>query len=212
MITSVPPSIGRRGGAVARMVGRVMLRLLGWRIEGTLPDRPKIVAVVAPHSSNLDFLIAIGLVFSWNLKVRYIGKKELFRFPMGPIMYWLGGIPVDRKASAGLLNQVVAEFDRSETVLLGIAPEGTRKPGARWKTGFYWIAKRSGAVVMPVCLDWSRKVIGLLPAVDPALGTAADDLTRIVRDLSRYPRKDGLMIDPAKALGADASSPPPAAE
>lgn len=209
MTAPVPASIGRRGGAFTRLVGRIMLRLLGWRVEGTLPDRPKIVAVVAPHSSNLDFLIAIGLVFSWNLKVRYIGKKELFRFPLGPIMYWLGGIPVDRKASTGLLNQVVAEFDRSDTVLLGIAAEGTRTWGARWKTGFYWIARRSGAVVMPVCLDWSRKVIGLLPAVDPALGNPADDLKAIVASLSRFPRRDGRMIDPALALPADAGTPPP---
>ncbi len=207
MIDPVPPAIGRRGGAVTRMVGRLMLRLLGWRIEGSLPDRPKIVAVVVPHSSNLDFVIAIGLVFSWNLKVRYIGKKELFRFPLGPIMYWLGGIPVDRKASTGLLGQVVAEFDRSDTILLGIAPEGTRKYGARWKTGFYYIAQRAGAVVVPVYLDWSRKVIGLLDAVDPAVGTPADNLARIVHDLSRFPRNDGRLIDPIRALAPD----PPAA-
>ena len=208
MIDPVPPAIGRRGGALTRMTGRLMLRLLGWRIEGTLPDRRKIVAVVVPHSSNLDFLIAIGLVFSWNLRVRYIGKKELFRFPLGPIMYWLGGIPVDRKASTGLLEQVVAEFDRSESILLGIAPEGTRKYGARWKTGFYWIAQRAGAVVLPVCLDWSRKVIGLLEPIDPAVGAPADNLARIVGSLSRYPRKDGRLIDPIRALAPDSAAPP----
>jgi 1-acyl-sn-glycerol-3-phosphate acyltransferase len=203
MTDPVPPAIGRRGGAITRMVGRLMLRLVGWKIEGSLPNRPKIVAVVAPHSSNLDFIIAIGLVFSWNLRVRYIGKKELFRFPMGPIMRWLGGIPVDRRNSAGLLNQVVDEFDRSESILLGIAAEGTRKFGARWKTGFYWIAKRAGAVVLPVYLDWSRKVIGILAPVDPAQGEPAADLTAIVHALSAFPRKDGRLIDPAKALATE---------
>lgn len=203
MTTPVPPAIARRGGAVTRLVGRLILRLVGWKIEGALPDRPKIVAVVAPHSSNLDFIIAIGLVFSWNLRVRYIGKKELFRFPLGPLMRWLGGIPVDRKNSAGLLNQVVAEFDRSDRILLGIAAEGTRTFGARWKTGFYWIAKRAGAVVLPVYLDWSRKVIGLLPPVDPARGEPTADLAAIVHALSAFPRKDGRFIDPARALAAD---------
>ncbi|MGE0442682.1 MAG: 1-acyl-sn-glycerol-3-phosphate acyltransferase, partial [Gemmatimonadales bacterium] len=144
-----------------------MLRLVGWRFEGSLPDRRKIVAIVAPHSSNLDFVIAIGLVFVWNLRVRYIGKKELFHFPLGPLMTWLGGMPVDRAAPAGVIDQVVAEFDRSESLLLGVAPEGTRTPGRKWKLGFYWIAQRAGAAIVPVYLDWSRKVIGVLPPVDP---------------------------------------------
>lgn len=99
--------------------------------------------------------------------MRYIGKKELFRFPLGPLMYWLGGIAVDRKAPAGLIDQVVDEFDRSPQILLGITPEGTRTPGARWKAGFYWIARRSGAAILPVYLDWGRKVIGIWPAFDP---------------------------------------------
>ena len=178
-----------------------MLRLLGWRIEGTLPDRKKIVAVVAPHSSNLDFLIAIGLVFSWNLAVRYIGKKELFRWPLGPIMRWLGGIPVDRKATKGFLDQVVAELDRSDQVLLGIAAEGTRTYGAKWKTGFYWIAKRANAAIIPVSLDWSRKVIGIQPPV-PITDDPDGDLRTIIGLFAVYPRSDGRTIDLARALGA----------
>ena len=178
-----------------------MLRLLGWRIEGALPDRKKIVAVVAPHSSNLDFLIANGLVFSWNLAVRYIGKKELFRWPLGPIMRWLGGIPVDRKATKGFLDQVVAQLDRSDQVLLGIAAEGTRTYGAKWKTGFYWIAKRANAAIIPVSLDWSRKVIGIQPPV-PITDDPDADLRTIIGLFAVYPRSDGRTIDLARALGA----------
>lgn len=182
-------------------MGRLLLRLLGWRAEGTLPDTPRIVAVVAPHSSNADFLIAIGLVFIWNLRVRYIGKKELFRFPLGPIMYWLGGIPVDRKAPAGIIDQVVAEFERAGRVLLGVAPEGTRKPGARWKTGFYRIAVRANAAIVPVYLDWSRKVIGILPPVEPT-DDADADVRGIIGQFARFPRRDGSFIDPDRASPA----------
>lgn len=200
-MTTLPPSIATRGGAITRLVGRWMLRRLGWRIEGTLPDRKKIVAVVAPHSSGLDFLIGIGLVFSWNLAVRYVGKKELFRWPLGPIMRWLGGIPVDRKATKGFLDQVVAELDRSDHVLLGIAAEGTRTYGAKWKTGFYWIAKRADAAIVPVYLDWSRHVIGILPPV-PMTDDPDADLAAIVSLFAAYPRSDGRTIDVARALGA----------
>lgn len=187
-----------------------MLRLLGWRVEGTLPDRKKIVAVVAPHSSNLDFLIAIGLVFSWNLSVRYVGKKELFRWPMGPIMRWLGGIPVDRKATKGFLDQVVAELDRSDHVLLGIAVEGTRTYGVRWKTGFYWIAKRADAAIVPVYFDWSRKVFGILPPF-PLTDDPDADLAAIVTLFLPYPRADGRTIDLHKALGTSLPSGNPGA-
>lgn len=172
--------------------------MLGWRVEGTLPDRRKIVAIVAPHSSNLDFVIAIALVFVWNLRVRYIGKKELFRFPMGPLMRWLGGIPIDRKNPAGVIDQVVAELNRSDQILLGITPEGTRKRGARWKSGFYWMAKRANAAIVPVYLDWSRKVIGILPPAETTDDTRAD-LARIVGMFAAFPRRDGSTIDAATA-------------
>lgn len=163
-----------------------------------LPDRSRIVAVVAPHSSNADFLIAIGLVFVWNLRVRYIGKKELFRFPIGTLMYWLGGIAVDRKAPGGIIDQVVDEFARTDQVLLGIAPEGTRKRGARWKSGFYRIAVRADAAIVPVYLDWSRKVIGVLPPVVPT-GNAEADVRSIIDLFARFPRRDGTFIDPDRA-------------
>lgn len=176
-----------------------MLRVLGWRIEGNLPDRAKLVAVVAPHSSNWDFLVGIGLVFAWNLRVRYIGKKELFRFPLGPLMYWLGGIAVDRKAPAGLIDQVVDEFERSPQILLGITPEGTRTPGARWKAGFYWIARRAGAAILPVYLDWGRKVIGFWPAFEPT-ESPQEDLAYLVGKYSVIPRHDGTFIDQERAL------------
>jgi len=195
----LPASIGRRGGALTRLVGRLILRALGWRVEGNLPDRTKLVAVVAPHSSNWDFLVGIGLVFAWNLRVRYIGKKELFRFPLGPLMYWLGGIAVDRKAPTGLIDQVVDEFDRSPQILLGITPEGTRTPGARWKAGFYWIARRSGAAILPVYLDWGRKVIGIWPAFDPT-ESPQEDLAYLVAKYALIPRRDGTFLDPDRAL------------
>lgn len=201
----VPASLERRGGPLTRLVGRTLLRLLGWRVEGALPDRDRIVAIVAPHSTYVDFLVAIGLVFSWNLRIRFIGKKELFRFPLGAVLTRLGGIPVDRRASRGFVDQVSAEIDREGKTLLGIAPEGTRRYGARWKTGFYRIARQTNAAIVPVFLDWRRRVIGILPAV-PTSGDSKADLERIVAQFVPYARKDGRTIDLARAI-ADPASP-----
>lgn len=201
----VPASLARRGGPITRLMGQTILRLLGWRVEGTLPDRERIVAILAPHSTYVDFLIAIGLVFSWNLRIRFIGKKELFRFPLGVVLTRLGGIPVDRQASQGFVEQVVAEIDRGGKTLLGMAPEGTRRYGARWKTGFYRIARQTNAAIVPVCLDWRRRVIGILPAF-AASGDPKADLRRIVEQFVPYLRKDGRTIDPARAT-ADGATP-----
>jgi 1-acyl-sn-glycerol-3-phosphate acyltransferase len=194
-----PPSLERRGGVLTRWFGRLLLRALGWRVEGVLPDRDRIIAVVAPHSTYIDFLVAIGLVFSWNLRIRFIGKKELFRFPLGGILIRLGGIPVDRNASSGFVDQVAAEIDREGKTLLGIAPEGTRKYGARWKTGFYRIARLTNAAIVPVFLDWRRRVIGILPAVATS-GDSKADLERIVGQFAGYPRRDGRTIDLTRAV------------
>lgn len=190
----VPPAIPRRGGALTRFVGRLLHRILGWRVEGALPDRNRIVALVAPHSSNFDFLIAIALVFRWNLRVRYIGKKELFRFPLGPIMAWLGGIGVDRSAPGGIVDQVAAVFEREGKTLLGVAPEGTRRFGARWKSGFYRIAEKTRATLVPVSLDWSRRVITVHPPFE-LTGDSKADLRALVRIFAGFPRRDGRTID-----------------
>jgi 1-acyl-sn-glycerol-3-phosphate acyltransferase len=176
-----------------------MLRVMGWRIEGRLPDHGRIVAIVAPHSSYWDFLVCIALVFSWNLRIRFIAKKEIFTFPLGPLLKWLGGIPVDRKASQGFVDQVVVEIERSGTILLGIAPEGTRRHGARWKTGFYRIAKQCDGVIVPVTLDWRTRVIGLLPPVAPGTDLKTD-LPGLVAQFLPHIRKDGRTIDPKAAV------------
>src|SRR5262245_19001703 len=102
------PAVPRRGGALRAGLGRLMLRAMGWRMGSALPNLPKAVIIAAPHSSNWDFLVGIALVFAQRLDVHFIGKAELFRFPLGPVMRWLGGLPVNRKRPEGLVEQTVA--------------------------------------------------------------------------------------------------------
>jgi 1-acyl-sn-glycerol-3-phosphate acyltransferase len=70
--------------------------LAGWRLDGAMPDLKKFVIIVAPHTSNWDFPIGIAAKFALRLEVTFLGKDSLFRFPMGPLMRALGGMPVDR--------------------------------------------------------------------------------------------------------------------
>jgi 1-acyl-sn-glycerol-3-phosphate acyltransferase len=175
---------------VVRSIGRAILRLLKWQGVGQLPDEPKMVIIVAPHSSNWDFVLGIAYVMSRNVRVRYIGKRELFRWPLGPLMRWLGGIPVDRSSPQGTVDQVAAEFSRSPALVLGITPEGTRRKGAAWKLGFYRIATKAGVPIVPGFLDWKKREVGVLAPFMPT-GNPDTDLRYLQSLYAPLRRRDG---------------------
>jgi 1-acyl-sn-glycerol-3-phosphate acyltransferase len=156
---------------IARPMGwlsRAILRLLGWRMEGPAPEVSKCVVVVAPHTSNWDFPVAMLYAFAFGLNVSFLGKAELFRWPVvGPLFYRLGGIPVERSKAHDVVQSTVRAFDERECLILGIAPEGTRKKVATWKTGFYRIAIGANVPVALAFLDYGRKAGGFGPMLYP---------------------------------------------
>jgi 1-acyl-sn-glycerol-3-phosphate acyltransferase len=143
---------------IFRFISNTIMRLRGWRVEGTLPDIPKFIIIGAPHTSNWDFVLFLGIIFHLKADVRYMGKAELFRPPHGPFFYWCGGIPVERGKSTGLVDQMVEAFNRSEKLILVIAPEGTRHHVNEWKRGFYHIAKGAGVPIVMAKVDGTKKI------------------------------------------------------
>ena len=105
---------------------KIVLYLVGWKVEGQLPDLPKFVLIGAPHTSNWDFAMFLAVVFILRANVHFMGKAELFRGPLGGFLYWCGGIPVDRTKSQGLVEQMVQTYRESDRFILMITPEGTR--------------------------------------------------------------------------------------
>jgi 1-acyl-sn-glycerol-3-phosphate acyltransferase len=182
------PRVPRRGGVLRAAIGRAILRLTGWRIDTAPPDQPRFVILAAPHSSNWDFVVGIGLVFALRLDIRFIGKAELFRGPLGLVMRWLGGLPVDRRHPEGFVEQTLALFKQRERLLLVVAPEGTRKPVTRWKTGFYRIALGAGVPIVPGYFDNRRKAMGFGAAVVPS-GDAQADLAKLRAFYAPLPRR-----------------------
>jgi 1-acyl-sn-glycerol-3-phosphate acyltransferase len=152
--------------------------LAGWRLDGAMPDLKKFVIIVAPHTSNWDFPIGIAAKFALRLEVTFLGKDSLFRFPMGPLMRALGGMPVDRSTSHDLVSGIVAEFARREQLVLVIAPEGTRRKVERWKTGFYHIAHGAGVPIVPVALNWGSRSIRIGAPVHTT-GSADGDIAAL---------------------------------
>lgn len=160
------PNVMRAHSRLAAAVGRLMMGLTGWRFEGTVPDLPRMVLIVAPHTSNWDFLTGLWAKLALRLGARFVGKHTLFRGPMGVFMRWLGGVPVDRRAAAGFVDQVAAALRDADRMLVVIAPEGTRKRGP-WKSGFYRIAAAAGAPILPIAFDYPRKAIVFGPPFTP---------------------------------------------
>jgi 1-acyl-sn-glycerol-3-phosphate acyltransferase len=162
--TSLPvlgDAIPRRGNRISSAVGRYLLRLAGWRFEGSVPNIPRFVLIVAPHTSNWDFLLGITVMFALRLQVSWMAKSSVFRGPLGVVMRWLGGIPIDRSSRHGVVTQIIQEFNRRAQFILAITPEGTRRPVDRWRTGFYHIAHGAGVPILPLAFDFRLKVISI---------------------------------------------------
>ncbi len=114
--------------------------------------------VVAPHTSNWDFII--GLAYRNILGMggtRFLGKEALFKPPFGFIFYWLGGTPVNRKNSQQMVNTVASLFLRHTDFVLALSPEGTRSKVDKLRTGFYFMAKKANVPIVMVGLDYRHK-------------------------------------------------------
>lgn len=166
-LPQVGASVPRRGSAISRAFGRAVLRLMGWRVTGEIPDLPKFVVAVAPHTSNWDFVVGVATMFALDLKITFIGKHTLFRWPVAGLMRWLGGVPVDRSASHGVVGDTVDAIASVERSVVAIAPEGTRKRVEHFKSGFLHIARGAHVPVVLASLDYAGRCVRFGPMFTP---------------------------------------------
>lgn len=143
-----------------KVLARGILKVFGWKVIDEIPDDlPKYIVAVAPHTSWKDFFLGLLVRASIDRKISFLGKKELFSFPFGGLLKWMGGIPVDRKQKTGLVDQVAAIFHSKEKFAIAIAPEGTRRKVTDLKSGFYYMAVKAGVPVIPCLFDYKNKVV-----------------------------------------------------
>ncbi len=176
----LPPHMPRCRDRWYRRVCRGILRLAGWRVLGEMPDVPRAVLIGAPHSSWWDGIWGLMMKVAIGADVRFMAKQELFVGPLGPLLRGLGGVPIDRSAAKGVVEQMVDAFTAHQTLWLGITPEGTRKQVKRWKTGFWHIARKADVPIVLVYFHYPEKTIGF----GPLFHTTADveaDLDRLRR-------------------------------
>ena len=129
---------------------------------GPPPPVPKCIILGAPHTSIWDFIISYIYYSGVGGKAVVLVKKDFFFWPVRGLLKRIGAIPVDRSKGASLVKQIVNAFNANDTLHVAIAPEGTRKPTAKWKGGFYTIAKAANVPVYMGVFDWGRKEVGVV--------------------------------------------------
>jgi 1-acyl-sn-glycerol-3-phosphate acyltransferase len=143
-------------------LSKFILKIFGWNIIGGIPDHiKKAVVIVAPHTSWWDFVWGRLAYNVMGVKVKFLIKKEAFRFPIARLLRRLGGIPVDRRRSANMVESIVRLFHQEESFFITITPEGTRKYNPNWKKGFYYIAVKANVPIALGVLDYKKKEGGV---------------------------------------------------
>ena len=170
------PQVPRRGNWLSKAGARAIMGAAGWTIVGEVPDEPKIVLVGAPHTSNWDYIFTMLTVYSLGVNIHFVAKQSLFDNPLGGVMRFSGGVPIDRVTSEGFVDKMVEEFNRRERFVLAIMPEGTRARDGetKWRSGFYHIAQGAGVPMVLVIFDYGRKIMRLGPTIWPSGNYEAD--------------------------------------
>lgn len=155
-----------------------ILRMLGWTVDSGLAPEKKCILLGAPHTSIWDVVIAYLYYRSQGGHAKCMVKKEAFFPPLGNLLRAMGCIPVDRRNATSMLHSIIHEFNSSDNLHLAIAPEGTRRPVRRWKTGFHTIARAANVPVYLAYFDWGTKHVGYSQKVE-LTDDAQADMVRI---------------------------------
>lgn len=149
--------------------------IMGWKIKGSLDEKiKKSVLMVMPHTSWHDFYVAMICRGAVGIDINWVGKKELFKFPFGYFFKYLGGAPLDRTGGLNKVESIAAIFKNKETFRLGLSPEGTRKKVDQLKTGFYYIAVTANVPIIPVSINFEKKVVDFGEAFYPTNDVDSD--------------------------------------
>lgn len=194
--------------ALIRGLSKLILGLAGWRAVGSPPRERKYVMICAPHTTYWDGFWMLGCASLLGMDLRFLGKHQMFKGPLGWLMRGLGAVPVIRSQRMNTVQQAAAWFNSSDAFLLGVAPEGTRSLTKGWKTGFYYIAMEAKVPIACAFLDYRKKTGGFTGDVIYPTGDIEKDFELIRRVYepitAKYPEKVGPIV-PLPGSGPDAA-------
>ena len=145
-------------------------KVFQWRVVGFehMPDDPKAIGILAPHTSNWDVWMMYIMAYHMRIRANWLAKDSLFCWPLGWFFGKMGGISIDRSGSHNVVEQTVAALNSYDRFYLAIAPEGTREKTNRWRTGFYHIAMKAKVRIVPMFIDYKKHEIGFGPVLTPS--------------------------------------------
>lgn len=162
----------------------LILKLAGWKVEVNVPDAPKCIICVAPHTSNWDFILGKLAYSSVGRSANFLMKSDWFFFPLGIIFRAMGGIPVNRKVKNGsLVDTIVDMFAHTDKLQIAITPEGTRSRVSKWKTGFLRISLMAKVPCQLAAIDYKNKRIAIDRTFYPT-----DDINTDMEEIKKYYR------------------------
>lgn len=173
-------------------ISKFLLRIAGWSVDITVPDYPKCIICVAPHTSNWDFILGKLAYAAVGRKAGFLMKEAWFFFPLGLIFKAIGGIPVPKRKGSSLVDTIVHKFNNSSRMAIAITPEGTRSRTSKWRHGFLYIALQAHVPIVLGAIDYKRKLITIRDEFTPTADIEAD--MRAIKDyykpfVGKYPEK-----------------------
>jgi 1-acyl-sn-glycerol-3-phosphate acyltransferase len=177
-----------------KLLARTFLRLTGWVPDGDRPSAPRFVLIAAPHTSNWDLAYLLALAETYDLRISWMGKHQIFRWPVGGLFRALGGIPIRRHERADRVGAMAREFAERDTFALVVPAEATRSWAPHWKSGFYHIARRANVPIVMGFLDYARRRGGFGPVFFPTgdVGKDMDVIRAFYADKTgKYPDQFG---------------------
>lgn len=165
-------------GALRRLIGTAALKLGRWEVVPLSEQPAKSIMLGYPHTSNWDFVWLKASSWHYGIDIAFLGKRELFRGPLGWLLTALGGVPVDRAASGNMVERLANEFAARERLVLCIPPEGTRHYVETWRSGFYHVARAANVPLQLSLLDYARRHIEVSEPLFLS-GNVAADMDRI---------------------------------
>ena len=164
----------------------------GWKKNDTEVHADKFIIALAPHTSNMDFLIGQLYMRSEGMRINFLMKKEWFFWPLGPIFKRMGGIPVWRSKKSSMTDNLAETAKKMDKFQLCITPEGTRSPNPDWKKGFYYIALKADIPILLYGVDYEKKEIVCTRTFIPTGNVDAD--MKVIKDYfkdfkGKYPEK-----------------------
>ena len=158
----LPPLVPSRGGKLIQILFKQLFLAQGWQLKGEFPNLPKAVAIISPHTSNIDAWLGFNALLGLDIQITIFGKDSLFRTPLKPILEWIGVVPVVRDTPQGHPRQIVDVINKTDRIWVGMAPEGSRKAPEKIRSGFYHIAKAAHLPIVMFSFDYDIKTVHIL--------------------------------------------------